>query len=116
MTTGNQQLQDHLEQGGFLGEMAGNPYGPVPLVAKGAAIVLRLCERIETERPQDLDALYGLTHAATEEFNALAFEFEDHDSEIDTVARESIAGDCFTIARAYGFQPDSEELIATRDC
>ena len=45
-----------------------------------------MCEKIEAERPNDLAALYTITHASTEEFNALAEEFEDQDSEIETAA------------------------------
>jgi hypothetical protein len=56
-----------------------------------------------------------LTHAATDEFNTLAEAFYEHDSEIETVARECIAGDFAFVASAYGFDADIEELIATRD-
>jgi hypothetical protein len=59
--------------------------------------------------------LYALTHAATEEFNALAEEFEENDSELETAAREAIAEDFEWIAKAYGFDADIEELIAPRD-
>lgn len=80
------------------------------------AILLGLCERIETERPGDLTALYALTGVATEQFNALQGEFEAAGSEIETVAREVIAGDFRFIALAYGFaDAEVEELIAERD-
>jgi hypothetical protein len=52
---------------------------------KGKAILVRLCERLEADRPADLAALYVLTHAATHEFNALEAEFEEAGSEIETV-------------------------------
>jgi hypothetical protein len=48
---------------------------PDALVDKGKAILLRLCEAIEVEKPSSLEALYALTQAATDEFNALAKEF-----------------------------------------
>lgn len=99
----------------FLQEMAADPYYPPLLVAKGMAILSQLCERIESDRPVDLQALYALTHEATARFNELAVEFEDHDSEIETVARECIAGDFVALARAYGFDADVEALIAPRD-
>lgn len=53
---------------------------------------------------------------ATEQFNALQAEFEAAGSEIETVAREVIAGDFQFIALAYGFaDADVEELTAERD-
>jgi hypothetical protein len=48
---------------------------------------LRLCERIEAEQPSDLEALYALAQAATEEFNRLEAEFEAVGSDRDGCAR-----------------------------
>ena len=60
--------------------------------------------------------MYALTHAATEEFNALDYEFLAAGSEIETVARELIADDFVFVASAYGFEDaDIEELISGRD-
>ena len=111
MVISNRDLQDHK----FLAGMYGDAYFPPFLVDKCKAILVRLCESIEKERPQDASALCVLTHAATEEFNRLAEEFEENDSEIETGAREVIAEDFDTIAKAYGFDVDVEELIAPRD-
>ncbi|MCK2217075.1 DUF5713 family protein [Actinomadura sp. ATCC 31491] len=100
----------------FLKSMAADPYYPGHVVAKGRDILLRLCARIEAERPAGLDALYTLTHAATEEFNDLEAEFEAAGSEIETVAREAIAEEFWFVATAYGFAgADVEELIAPRE-
>ena len=104
-----------IRQHAFLAEMQADRYFPDVLVGRGKAILLRLCEAIEAENPASLEALYALSHAATDEFNALAEEFYAHDSEIETVARECIAADFAFIAKAYGFDADTEELIATRD-
>nr|BFE79970.1 DUF5713 family protein [Planobispora longispora] len=91
-------------------------YYPDHVVDRGKEILLRLCERIEADRPSGLAALYALTHAATEEFNELEAEFEAAGSGIETVAREVIAEDFWFVASAYGFtDADVEELIATRD-
>jgi hypothetical protein len=111
MAIANQKLSAYP----FLEEMDQDDYFPKNLVEKGKLILLRLCEKIETEKPQSLDALYPLTHSATEQFNQLAAEFEQQDSEIETVAREIIAADFGAIAQAYGFEADTEELIAPRD-
>ncbi|MFB6397242.1 DUF5713 family protein [Polymorphospora lycopeni] len=100
----------------FLHGMYADPYFPDHVVDKGRAILLRLCGRIEAERPSDLAALYALTEAATEEFNLLEADFEAAGSEIETVAREEIAGDFRFVASAYGFtDADAEKLVAARD-
>ncbi|MEZ7002215.1 DUF5713 family protein [Streptomyces sp. AD55] len=99
----------------FLHELYRDPYFPDEVVDRGRAILRRLCARIEAERPAGLAELYALTHAATEEFNALEEAFEAAGSEIETVAREAIAEDFWHISRIYGFpEADAEELVATR--
>ncbi|WP_327108687.1 DUF5713 family protein [Nonomuraea glycinis] len=93
----------------FLQAMHRDGFFPDHVVDQGRGILLRLCERIEAERPSDLTALYVLTHAATEEFNEL-------EADIETTAREEIAEDFWFVAQAYGFaDADAEELVATRD-
>ncbi|WP_404800478.1 DUF5713 family protein [Actinomadura montaniterrae] len=108
----NQKVLEHE----FLTGMYNDGYFPDHLVDKGEAILLSLCERIEVGRPADLAALYTLTHAATEQFNALQTEFEAAGSEIETVARDVIGEEFWFVATAYDFDgADIEELIATRD-
>lgn len=99
----------------FLAEMYQDSYFPDKLVDKGKAILLDLCFKIEQQQPNSLEALYNLTHAATEQFNALQEEFYENDSEIETVARDCIGADFDFIAKAYGFNADIEELIANRE-
>jgi hypothetical protein len=67
------------------------------------------------KKPKDENELYVLTHAATNEFNRLAEEFDENESGIETAARDCIGVDFGFIAQAYGFNADAEELIATRD-
>ena len=111
MTIANEKLQKYP----FLDEMSRDDYFPAHLVDKGKAILVRLCEAIESREPAGLPALYALTHAATEEFNALAEEFNENDSDIETAARDCIGMDFAFIAKAYGFDADTEELIAPRE-
>ena len=85
---------DRLRNYPFLKEMYGDAYFPTFLVDKGKAILVRLCEAIETEKPADDESFLRLTHAATDEFNALAGEFEENDSELETGAREAIVEPC----------------------
>ncbi|MFB8761916.1 DUF5713 family protein [Nocardiopsis alba] len=93
-----------------------DPYFPDHLVDRGKEILLRLSARIEAERPADIDALYILTHAATEEFNDLEEEFGAAGSEIETVARDEIGESFWRVATAHGFHDaDPEELIAPRE-
>jgi Family of unknown function (DUF5713) len=109
-------MNEALANYAFLQGMYDDGYYPNHVVDKGRTILLRLCERIEAERPADLKALYVLTHAATEEFNELESDFDEAGSEIETVAREVIAENFWAVANAYGFaDADVEELIATRD-
>ena len=112
MTITNEKLLKHP----FLDEMYQDGYFPNFLVDKGKAILMRMCEKIEATKPASLKDLYAITHAATEEFNALQAEFWDNDSEIETAARDCIGVTFFTIAEAYGYKDaDMEELIAPRD-
>ncbi|MFE6222919.1 MULTISPECIES: DUF5713 family protein [unclassified Streptomyces] len=106
---------DTVGEHAFLRGLYEDGYFPDHVVDKGREILLRLCERIEAERPAGLPELYRLTHAATEEFNRLEAEFEAAGSEIETVAREEIGGDFRFVAVAYGYAgADPEELIAPR--
>ncbi|MFF8322973.1 DUF5713 family protein [Streptomyces bobili] len=108
----NQQVAGHT----FLRQMYDGSYFPDRVVDRGKAILLRLCERIEAERPSDLESLYALTQAATEEFNLLDSEFVAVGSEIETVAREWICDEFCFVASAYEFtEADAEELTAGRD-
>lgn len=100
----------------FLKDMYEDAYYPNNLVDKGKDILIDLCFQIEQKQPKNLEELYVLTHSATDKFNDLQEEFDENDSEIETVARECIGADFEFIATAYGFQDaDIEELIATRD-
>ena len=107
----NQQIVAHS----FLRDMQKDSYFPSAQVEKGKAILLKLCETIEAKKPSSLEQLYALTHAATEEFNLLGEEFEENGSELETAARENIGADFEFIAKAYDFEADIEELIATRE-
>lgn len=99
----------------LLEDMYQDGYFPDHLVDRVKEILITVCRKVEKERPQDNDDLYVITQAATEEINDLQEVFEDAGSEIETVARESIAVSFDKISRAYGYEADVEELIATRE-
>ncbi|MFI9772260.1 DUF5713 family protein [Streptomyces sp. NPDC052415] len=112
MTITNRQVAGHA----FLRPMYDDPYFPDHVVAKGRTILLRLCERIEAGQPMDLETLYGITQAATEEFNLLDREFVAAGSGFETTAREWICDEFCFVASAYGFtDADAEVLTAGRD-
>ncbi|MFE3455992.1 DUF5713 family protein [Nocardiopsis aegyptia] len=112
MTITNQRVLRHA----FLQALYADDYFPDHVLDQGRQILVQLCERIETEHPVDLVALYALTRIATEEFNALEAAFEAAGSEIETAAREQIAQDLWFVASTYGFtDADVEELIAARE-
>lgn len=99
----------------FLKSMVSDSYFPKVCVHRVREVLVGLCRQIEGDRPEGLAALYRLTHRATERINGLATCFDENNSEIETTARESIAGDFAYIAEAYGYKADIEELIAPRD-
>ncbi|MEU5771500.1 DUF5713 family protein [Streptomyces asoensis] len=108
----NQQVAGHS----FLRPMYDDPYFPDQVIDRGKTILLRLCERIEAGQPLDLETLYELTQAATEEFNLLDREFVAAGSGIETVAREWICDEFCFVASAYGFtEADAEVLTSGRD-
>ncbi len=99
----------------FLECMYQDSYFPEFLVDKCKDILLQLCLEIESNKPNNLEELYKLTHSSTNKLNDLQNEFFENDSEIETGARECLAMDFEFIAKAYGFEADVEELIATRE-
>ena len=107
---------DKIKNHDFLKDMYRDGYFPDFLVDKIKGALIDLCERIESENPQDDPSLLKLTHASTEFINALEEEFEENDSELETGAREAMAADFDFIVRAYGFDSvDIEDVIATRE-
>lgn len=99
----------------FLEEMYSDEYFPPFLVDKIKAILMTLCEEIESKKPTDLPGLYELTHAAVEKINLLEDDFLENESELETAARDAMGVDFDFIATAYGFEADGEEIIANRE-
>ena len=91
-------------------------YFPDFLVDKVRDVIIGCCREIEAESPTTLEELYAITCRATEKINDLQDEFEENESEIETVARDDIAITFGYVATVYGFpEADLEELVATRD-
>ncbi|CCN72760.1 DUF5713 family protein [Vibrio nigripulchritudo] len=111
MTLKNEALKEYE----FLKGMYRDQYYPNFLVDKGKDILINLCTNIESQSPKTKEEVLKLTHQATDKFNDLQEAFWQHDSEIETVAREYIAEDFISILKAYGFEIDIEDAISTRD-
>ena len=100
----------------LLGEMYRDGYFPNFLVDKVRDVILDACREIEADKPKSLEELYAITCRATEQINDLQAEFEENESEIETVARDDIAMTFGYVAKTYGFpDADLEKLVATRD-
>ncbi|EKE77801.1 hypothetical protein B3C1_00035 [Gallaecimonas xiamenensis 3-C-1] len=91
-------------------------YFPDFLVDKIRGVLIDLCEKIEAQLPETPEALFLLTHSATESINDLGEEFEENGSELETEAREVMAENFDFIVKAYGFPDvDIEDVIAPRE-
>jgi len=99
----------------ILDEMYTDAYYPNFLVDKCKSILVKLCFAIESQKPQNIEELYKLTHSATEEFNGLMEEFWENDSDLETVARECICANFDFIGKAYNFDVDAEDVVGPRD-
>jgi hypothetical protein len=110
-TLTDQEIQDLS----LLEEMYRDGYFPDALVDRIKDILISVCRQIEASQPANDADLYLITHAGTEKINDLQDDFEEAESDIETVARDSIAVSFGKVASAYGFEPDLEELVATRD-
>ncbi|MBE7648083.1 hypothetical protein G1K66_02090 [Tenacibaculum finnmarkense] len=100
----------------FLKEMYSDNYFPDFLVDKCKDILLNFCKEIELQSVVNLEDLYKLGEKYTEEFNEIQDEFYKNESEIETVARESIMSDFENISKIYGYEnADIETLAGSRD-
>ena len=69
------------------------------------------------QKVADPQKIQARADEVTKNINTLEDEFDEADSEIETVARESIAETFYLILKEYGLEEDFdiEELIAERD-
>lgn len=110
----NAAMLASIAQRTMLADMVKDSYFPPHLVVKGQQLLLALAARIDAERPVG-EAVFALTHATTEAFNDLQSEFDEAESELETAARDAIAGDINFILTSYGYSVDLEEAIAPRE-
>ncbi|MCD8415390.1 DUF5713 family protein [Tenacibaculum dicentrarchi] len=100
----------------FLKEMYSDNFFPDFLVDKCKGILFNFCKEIEFKSIVNLEDLYKLGEKYVEELNELQDEFYKNESEIETVARESIMSDFENISKIYGYEnADIEILTRNRD-
>lgn len=106
---------DSIRKHSFLDCMYRDSYFPKFLVDKCKNILLELCKNIEDQKPKTNEDLYKLTHNSVKKINDLNAEFDDNDSDLETMARECLAADYLFITEVYGYKVDAEEMISNRD-
>jgi len=105
-----------LKNDDYVYDMRDDDYYPQHLVQK-VVDELRKFDELLDAGERDPQKIQARADEVTKNINTLADEFDEADSEIETVARESIAETFYLILKEYGLEEDFdiEELIAERD-
>ena len=98
----------------YLEEMYRESYFPNHLVDKVKEEILKVVAFIE-EGKHSNDEIQEKLDIMTDAINDLQEAFEDADSEIETVARDSIGTTVMDILEHYKIDIDGEEAIRNRD-
>ena len=105
-----------LKNDDYVYDMRDDDYYPPHLMQK-IVDKLRKFDELLDAGERDPQKIQARADEVTKNINTLADEFDEADSEIETVARESIAETFYLILKEYGLEEDFdiEELIAERD-
>ncbi len=98
----------------LLADMRGDEYFPEFLVDKAEALIREVIELLESGE-NDLDTVQAALDDMTLGINDLQEEFEDNDSEIETVARDSIGETVEYVLKWFDIDIDIETAIGERD-
>lgn len=98
----------------YLVDMYRDSYYPDFLVDKVKETIKAVVHFLETET-YTTESVQQKLDEMTDKINDLTEEFYAHDSDIETVARESIADTVFLLLEAYQVNIDLEEAIRNRD-
>ena len=98
----------------LLDEMYQDNYYPTFLVDKVKDELQKVIDLLESGET-DTDAVQEMLDEAVCGINNLQEEFDENDSEIETVARECIAGAVAYILEWFNIPIDTEEAIRERD-
>lgn len=108
-------MHPKLKNHRWLADMYDDGYFPDHLVDKVRDVMVAMAEQIEAAQPKTEAEVYAITHPATEAINDLEDDFFEAGSEIETVARDSIAVNFRAVLSAYGVPFDLEDAIAPRE-
>ena len=98
----------------MLAEMYQDDYYPDFLVDKISALLRKVIALLENDET-DLKVIQSALDEAVEGINDLQAEFDENDSEIETVARDCIGTTVEYILRYFDIDIDIEEAIRERD-
>ena len=98
----------------LLDEMYQDDYYPAFLVDKVKDELRKVIDLLESGKT-DIDVVQETLDKAVCGINDLQEEFDENDSEIETVARECIAENVAYILEWFGIYIDTEEAIRERD-
>lgn len=98
----------------LLEDMYNDDYFPDILVDKVKALIQNVIDYLETGE-RDLDKIQKKFDEMTLAINDLEEEFEDNDSELETVARDSIGTTVEYILKLFDIDIDVEDAIRERE-
>lgn len=98
----------------MLAEMYQDDYYPAFLVDKISALLRKVVALLENDET-DLKVIQSALDEAVEGINDLQAEFEENDSEIETVARDTIGETVAYILEWFDIDIDIEDAIGARD-
>ncbi len=98
----------------MLAEMYQDDYYPDFLVDKISALLRKVVALLENDET-DLKVIQSALDEAVEGINDLQAEFEENDSEIETVARDTIGETVAYILEWFDINIDIEDAIGARD-
>ncbi len=99
----------------YLQDMYEDEYYPKFLVDKVKYAIQELVLFLEDNNSAPLEEIQKVLDKITIKINSLCDDFYENDSEIETVARESIADTIFKILNYFDIDIDIEEAIRERD-
>lgn len=103
-----------MEKEKYLYDMYNDSYYPTFLVDKIKNILLEIEETLKTGE-KDLDIIQKAFDTGVLKINELQEEFYENDSELETVARESIGETVYLMLKHYDIDLDVEDAIEERD-
>lgn len=98
----------------MLAEMYQDDYYPDFLVDKISALLRKVIALLENDET-DLKVIQSALDEAVEVINDLQAEFDENDSEIETVARDTIGETVAYILEWFDINIDIEDAIGARD-